>query len=892
MHFESHVVFFKIWLSMRFFNKWVRTSLFLIIFFTANSVFLLFAQTKELQKKEATAVRTNQNLEIDGKIDEAAWQQAEKITDFTNKDPVEGSEPNERIEVYILYDAHQLFIGARMYRRDCDAIRSFVSRRDNMGNSERIIISLDSYNNQMTAYSFALSATGVRADYYHASDSEGDRDYNYNPVWYGSSNIDSLGWTAEIAIPFSQLRFNNTGEIVFGLNINQYTPSSKEDSYWVMVPKSSIGWSSRFGKLRGISGIEQSSHIEIMPYMSSRLVIDRVNQDDHFFKKNAYTFGAGLDLKFGLSSNSTLDATINPDFGQVEADPARLNLTEFETHYEEKRPFFVEGNSLFEDTGINYYYSRRVGSPPRLPHNKYFVENINSTDILAAAKITSTTGDNLSLAAMSCVVNEKSARFIDTDNNSKFRKVVYPLSFYNIGRISKEFDEEGSNLGMILTSVNRGNNSLYTSDAYNKAAYSGGTDLNYYFADKKYKLQANFGFSHILASQKRIFELEQQTTQLFQRPDAKHLRLDSAATSLTGFIGQIAFYKSAGEHWLWNAGYYTESPGLNLNDFGILQHADEHRFSGLLKYRENSPSQLFYRYSFSLYSHYNTNYAGEKMSMPFEFYSSFTFHNYHSVEFSLSYYTKSWSDTKTRGGMMMALPPKIDWNIAYSTDYSKHYVLDMNIGSAASGYGDRQASGHISFEYKLMRWKFVSGINYTYSINPRQYLMTLDRNSAETYAKRYIFGKLRQNELSLSFKLNYSFTPDLTLEFYANPFVSQGKYLSFSELLGRNDLNMKTYGKFAGTSIYKDFGGDYLVKDKSEEFALPNSDFFYKAFTASAVLRWEYKPGCVFFGVWQIHNDDYVNHWQKITSQNAFDAATSPGINSFMLKLSYWLSAD
>ncbi len=856
--------------------------LFLIVL--SNSLFANYSADKV-----AVAVRIDAELTIDGLLDEVEWKLAKPVSGFIVKDPREGAEPEENTELYFLYNSRYLYIGARMFRKNPENIQSFVSRRDNMGNSERIIITLDTYNNKTTSFSFAVTATGVRADYYHSTDSEGDRDYNYNPVWTARTNIDSLGWTAEFRIPFNQLRFNNDDNLVWGLNANQYTPTNREDIYWVMIPKNQAGWSSRFGKLIGLNNIKQTSRMEFLPYVNFGLDVHREKNHDAnpFFKRDNRKFNAGLDFKMGVGPNITLDATINPDFGQVEADAAVVNLTEFETYFDEKRQFFIEGNKLFLNTGVNYYYSRRIGAAPQYHSGGLFQSIPVQSTILGAAKITGRSDKGASFAVLSSVTDEVFGRFVLDTSFVKSRKVVAPLSLFNIARISQEFDKQGSHIGGIITAVNRMNTET-TNLFYNDAAYSGGVDANFFFDDKKYFLSGNIGFSHIQGTKERMTIVQKQTTHLAQRADASHLSLDTNATYLTGFISALTFGKNTGKNWLWNVSYYSETPGLDFNDFGRLMHNDEISFSGTLRYRENTPTQVFHNYSFSLYSHYKMNWEYERMETPINFDVSLNFRSRNSLSFGLHHQTLSLSDTRTRGGWMAAIAPRNYYYISYSTDWSKPSRFSASANASHNTLNGETYGASSEYEMNIDRYKIVFGGGYDYNSDPQQYFTTL-QNGNNT---RYIFSHLKRNTISAKLRINYAFTPDLTLEYFATPFISSGKYLAFYEMTKRASLNYRQYGKTIDTFIEKDENNNYLITDGVDTFTLSNRNFLYRSFRSSMVLRWEYMPGSILYAVWQMNNNEDLKYYDRITGDDFFGSIIAPGINSFMIKFSYWFSPN
>jgi len=840
-------------------------------------------------EKIAIANKREGEIRIDGKLTEEDWFRAIPISDFTTKEPVEGGTPSERIEVRFLYDEDYLYIGARMERKNPEKIQAYVSRRDNMSNSERIIIILDTYNNKQTSVSFAVTATGVRADYYHATDNEGDRDYNYNPVWEARTNIDSLGWTAEYAIPFSQLRFPDEDTLVFGLNINQYTPTTQEDIYWVMIPKSQSGWASRFGKLVGIEGIRKTRRIEILPYISTTLERKPDIASNHpYIKEWDWKKSVGVDFKMGFGPNVTLDATINPDFGQVEADPSVVNLTEFEIYYDEKRPFFIEGDKLFKNTNAEYYYSRRIGAPPAYKLYSQYSNNPQFSTILGAAKITGRSSDGWSFAALTAFVDKEYAKDYDTLLQKKTQTVASPYSLYSVVRAQKELDASGSFFGAILTAVNRQNNEIHLHKYYNAAAYSGGIDWNIFLFDKTYSFYGNFGFSAINGTKERITIVQKSITQNFQRPDAKHLSVDTNARWLVGILGRVGFKKIAGEHWIWTAEYYTESPGLNFNDFGRLQHADEHKFYFGITYRENKPGDYLYSYYLNTYSSYIMNWDYEKIQHTIGMSYGVTFLNKYSVSGGFYYLPHYFSDTKTRGGMMVALSPSYNFYSSFSSDWSRpmQFSVDYNYswGLDNSEYSSIETSLYHNFD----RSKFSFGISYTDETDPNIYLGSRASNNAATYYKRYIFGEIKQNTLSTSFRFNYAISPDFTLESYFAPYFTNGKYLSFGEVQNRRNYTLKVYGKYPGTSI-EDEGNYYKISDGDESFVLGKQDFHFKSFRSSVVIRWEFLPGSQFYLVWQVNDAKYDNY-REIKLDDFSDLLGRKANHSFMMKISYWFA--
>lgn len=850
--------------------------------------FLMYVQIYA-NGKIAYVNKVTEKITLDGKLTEKDWINTPFVSDFTAKDPIEGAEPSQKIEVRFLYDEYYLYVGARIYRDNPSEIQAYVSRRDNMGNSERIIVTFDTYNNKQSSYSFAVTATGVRADYYHSTDSEGDRDYNFNPVWQARSNIDSAGWTAEMAIPFSQLRFSSYDSLTFGLNMNIYIPTTREDIYWVMIPKNQSGWSSRFGSLVGINHIRPTKRIEIVPYLSASLDHNpKISSDNPIEEHWEWNKSIGVDFKMGLGPNMTLDATINPDFGQVEADPAVVNLSEFEIFYEEKRPFFIEGDRLFKNTNSEYYYSRRIGAPPIYTPSSNYVSKPKFSTIITAAKLTGRISRGWSFAALSAFVDKENVVYQDTSTQKKSEIQASPYSFYNVFRSLRELDDNGSYIGAIATSVNRQIDKDYLKTYYNDAAYSGGIDWNIFFLEKTYSFYGNLGFSAITASKERITKLQKSITQNFQRPDAKHLSVDTNANWLTGFLGRVGLKKIAGDHWIWTAEYYTESPGLNLNDFGKLLHADEHKFYFGITYRENKPSEYLSSYYFNSYSSYGINWGGEKLYHTLGVSCGVTSINKHNLTTGFYYTPKHFSDTKTRGGIKIALAPSYNFYADASTDWSKPWQLglDYNYSWSLEDYSYHSFNPYYSVNYD--RSKVTYAVTYSKEVDPKIYIKSLANDNPATYFRRYILGKIEQETISASVRFNYAISPDFTLEIYMAPYISNGKYLSFGEVQNNNNYTLKVYGKYPNTSIEK-VGAYYKVIDNDKIFEISNQDFFFTSFRSSSVLRWEFLPGSLIYAVWQI-NDAKYDDFRKLSAKNFSDIVSNKAYHSIMIKISYWFS--
>jgi hypothetical protein len=408
-------------------------------------------------RKQAEAARVPSGaIRLDGRPDEEAWLRATPITDFVQKEPVEEAPPTDRMDVRFVYDDEALFVGARLYAADVSAVQAPLGRRDNGTQAEHILIELDTYLDRRTAYAFGVTASGVRLDHYHPGDSEATIDADFDPVWEARTSVDGQGWTAEMWIPLSQLRFNLRDRQVWGLNVHRWVASRNEAVYWVPVPRTGQGWSSLFGELRGIDAVAPRRRFEVVPYAagSSTLTGNRDPRDPFDDGKNLEG-RVGADVKVGFGSNLTLDATVNPDFGQVEADPAEVNLSAFETFFSEKRPFFLEGSRLLSDRGAVYFYSRRIGAAPVGPALGDFVDYPRTSTILSAAKLTGRLPSKTSIGLLGAVTGDRSARSFLAESSSIRRVRVAPVASYGVARVDQEFGPSASTAGLMVVALHR-----------------------------------------------------------------------------------------------------------------------------------------------------------------------------------------------------------------------------------------------------------------------------------------------------------------------------------------------------------------------------------------------------------------------------------------------------
>ncbi len=850
--------------------------------------------------KTARAVRiTGPAPKIDGLMDEAAWASAMPINDFVEKVPVEGAVPAFRTEVRILFDNDAVYVGARLLRPDPQNIPTAITRRDGTSNAEALVVSFDTYHDRRTAYSFSISSGGVRSDYYHGQDSQTDRQFEYDPIWTAKARVDTAGWTAEMRIPFSQLRFGARNQ-AWGFQIERSIPDKNADLYWVLIPRSrdQSGWSSFFGNLEGIEGVNTARGIEVVPYTAADVTVrghkDPANPFDQGFKGRA-----GADLKAGLGANLTLDATVNPDFGQVEADPAEVNLTAFETVFEEKRPFFVEGNEILTGRAQSflgrptYFYTRRIGASPHGGIDGDYVDQPRNTTILGAAKITGRLPSRLSVGILGAVTGREYARGFDLAGGGIRRAEVEPGAEYGVIRLQQEVGHQQSTLGMVLTGVHRGLGDAGGLDQLlARDAVTGGVDWRLRFQQGKYELTGWAGLSRVAGEAAGIDRVQRSSARYLQRPDLDYFHYDPLRRSLSGYTASVRADKNAGKLTLWGMQVGVKSPGFEINDIGQMARADAVDFNADLQLRDAVPNKVF-RYvqvGHSVAGQYD--FGAERQFLRFAQNSHFTFRNFYIANLGIQYTARAMSNSLTRGGPYMETPRAWALQAFLSSNQQARTVWNALVNRRTDELGGSATTVSAGITTRpSAQWEASLTPRYIRSTNAQQYVTALAGGSAATFGRRYVFAQIEQSTVAVQFRLNYAFTPNFTLQAYAEPFASSGRFYGFGELARARSFAVRTYGTAAGTTITSPSAGQYHVTDGSAAFDLSSPDFNVLSFRSNLVARWEWRAGSTLFLIWQQNREHILPNGDLVTPGSLWDATTAVGDNFFALKVSYWLKA-
>lgn len=868
-----------------------------------------FAQAQSLASaKQAHAARVaNDAIKLDGLLDEAAWRQATPITDFVQKEPDEGAAPRERTEVRIVYDDTSLYIGARMFSNNPAAIQAPMSRRDNVSEAEHLLVSLDTYHNRRTAYTFGVNASGVRLDQYHATDNELDADLTYDPVWQARAHRDEQGWTAEFWIPLTQLRFNESPNMVWGMNIRRYTPTLNEDDYWVGIARTDRGWASRFGELGGFEGVRPRRRIELYPYVAgASRVTGEGGTGNPFDDGKNLEARAGLDMNVALSTNLNLEATFNPDFGQVEADPAEVNLSTFETLFTERRAFFVEGNSLLQGPVNNYYYSRRIGARPTGPATGDFVDYPDTSTILAAGKLTGRLPSGLNLAVLTALTGEENARTYTRATDTIADVKVEPRTFWGVGRVLQEFGTERSTVSTLFTAVRRDLKPGEPLAALlTRRAYSGVADTLLRFGRNAYELDGLFAWSYISGDAAVIERTQRNVIHVLQRPDrVKGTPFDATRTSLGGTKGHLKLSKVTGEHWLWGSQFMFDTPEFDSLDMGRLVLAGDLNEWVNVNYRDTTPGR--YLRSFNINTQTGVTFffdrdLGRKYNWQQNY--NFTFLNFWRTAFNWTLNGRGQDPVLTRGGpsMQQARELQMDASLSNSASAQTRWTVKGVFERNEEGDYVRQVNGTFSMRPSPALQISLTP-DYKRERSTRQFITQRGGGRVENYGLRSIFGDIERSTMLMQMRLSYTFKPDLNLDFYAEPFAASGRYERIGELALARTRQVRFYGEdvgpdaggaglLPGDSLTRLSDGSWQVRDLGENFIVPNRDFKVQSFRSNLVLRWEWRPGTTLYVVWQQDRSQTTTASSTAGTRSLFGSFTAPGDNFFVVKTTYRIAA-
>ena len=832
-------------------------------------------------------------VRLDGRLDEPVWQRIPALSDFTQKEPTEGAAPSEHIEVRFAYNDEAVYVGARMYSRDPSTIQSPLGRRDLVSQAEHIFVSFDTYADRRTAYTFGVTASGVRLDRYHPRDEEEFTDVGFDPVWEAQTSIDAAGWSAELWIPFSQLRFNDRPEQTWGLNVMRFVPTRDEADYWVVVPRTERAWASRFGDLRGIQGVRPSRRIELLPVFVGSSTINATRAvDDPFDDGRNLESRIGTDLKMGLGPSLTLEATINPDFGQVEADPAEVNLSAFATRFPERRPFFTEGARLLTTPNQSkFFYSRRIGARPIGPASGDHVDYPDDATILFAGKVTGRLPSKTSIGILGAITDQEFAQIAEADSLGLTKIRVAPRTASSVARVQQEFGTLGSTFSAQLATMHRNmkaGDPLAALLARNAFTY--GADSLLRFKGGEYELVWAALGTHVTGEAAAITAIQLAPEHYMQRPDQDYSpRLDATRTSLSGFTQTLNFNRVSGRHWLFGVSSIYDTVAFEANQIGQMNGADGIQPGASITYRETQPGRIFRNYSIRLSQSNEWNHGWNRQTGSFQSTVNLMWVNFWTTSFSISRIFHGEDMRLTRGGPLMGTPH--GWNVNASFGNSATAQTRWTGGAGASenelGGTSRRANGTFAFR-PGPRWQLSVAPSYDRTTDAQQYVTTVDNGRPETFGSRYIFSYIERSTFAAELRMGFTLKPDLNLDVYAEPFAASGRYYDHGELLAPASMQRITYGT-AGTLLSVEPDGDRIVTAGNTTFRLANRDFNVRSFQSNVVLRWEWRPGSTLYAVWQQNRDAREGVGTRVGLADAFRSISAPGSNIFLVKTSFWI---
>ena len=844
------------------------------------------------------AARADGALRIDGVLDEPAWAQATPVTGFTQLDPEEGRPASEPTEVRVLITDDALVIGARLDDREPKKVIARLARRDDDVESDAFTVSIDSYHDHLTARRFRVTAAGAIRD--ASIGANGDEDLSWDAVWEAAAKTGPGGWVAEIRIPLSQLRYNVVADAVWGIQFERVIHRKAESSYFAFTPKKERGGISRYGHLEGLGRLPRARHLELLPYVTSRNE-RRDFPDQHPYRSSSdYFADAGLDLKYGLTSDLTLDLAVNPDFGQVEVDPAEVNLTAFETFFPERRAFFVEGADLFRfgrsramnNFGVpTIFHSRRIGRPPQRPFGVPNADIPEVTTIAGAAKVTGRTAGGWSIGLLDAITTTEQARFEDTLGVDR-RADVEPLTHYFAGRLKRDFNAGNTVVGLLGTAVNRRLDDPALESFLRRDAYLGGLDLQHAWADRRWALDAAVTGARVAGSEAAIDATQRSPLRYYQRPDHEdYATYDPTRTSLDGYGIDASIAKTSGNHWTGSLAYVSRSPGYEANDLGFSTRSDFRGFSQIVLYQENRPSRLLRNWVLYPYTNQMWNFDGDRVYDSYAVNGNGQFANYWPFEASLTLNRSVLDDRQTRGGPQGRSPENGNWYASLGSDTRRSWSVSVDYSHAwneAGGSGEFPALQLSLRPSPTLRLRFEPSFTATHALS--QYVQAVpDGDATATYGTRYVFATLDQRIASLVTRVDWTMTPRLSLQLYVQPLVVSGDYSSFKEFRRPGAFEFDVYGRHKGT-IARDPGGFYVVDPgNGATFAIGDPDFNFRSLLGNAVLRWEYRPGSTLYFVWQQSREEVEAIGDFEFGRDYRELLDHAPENVFAVKATWWL---
>jgi hypothetical protein len=860
---------------------------------------------------QATATRLTGTVQVDGRLDEPVWQTAPAVSQLVQFRPIEGGPPSQRTEVRVVYDDEAIYVGARMFDDKPAQIVARLARRDADTGSDYIMIQFDPYHNHNGDASFMLNPAGQRWD-------GGNGDVSWDPVWEGKAQVDSLGWTAEMRIPFSQLRFRPGSAEPWGFQIERYLNRSNESDLWSFWKSNESGGPSRWGHISGIqSPSKVPGRLELLPYVvTQREVHGDVDTSNPFLSSTEDLIRVGADFKYQVTSALTLSAAINPDFGQAEVDPAVVNLSAFETFFDEKREFFIEGRDKFgfgslwcftcsDVSSLSMLSTRRIGRNPQATALAFdrgdYVDVPDATTILGAAKLTGRTNKGWNIGVLDAVTAREKARVFDGTN--RFEQEVEPATNYFVTRVNRELAKGNLTVGGIFTSVIRSFEDDLLANRLNRHAEGAGLNTEYWWQNRQYHLIAQAAMTNISGEPAAILRAQRSSARYFQRPDRDGgsnglftSDYDSSLTSMRGYGTYVRMAKEGGD-WRWEASSNIRSPGFENNDIANLSRVDYMWWHGNINRRFTKPTKHYRFINFTFGAQAQNTFEGDLNSA--QVHGNAYYETPFFWEFSL--YTQHrpevYDERRTRGGPVVKIAGQQYTEFYVATDRRKNLYFEVfpSYSSTRDGGYNKGIGGTVTIK-PASNISVTLGPRYSQSLQTAQYITEVtDATRTDFYGKRYVFSDVDSKTLSMDTRLNVTFTPTMSLQLFAQPFISSNDFSEFKEFARPRDLDKVVYGRDIGTiqeTMIDDdphFTIDPDGAGPAASFNVRDPSFTFRSLRGNAVFRWEYIPGSTLFVVWTQDraSEEGVGDFDFGRDRRAlFD---SPANHVFLVKVNYWL---
>jgi hypothetical protein len=815
-----------------------------------------------------TAARASGPVAMDGRLSAAVWAAAPVITTLVQRDPDEGEAVSQPTEVRILYDDVALYVAARLD----GPVTYRLGRRDmDLLDSDWFGITLDSHHDHGTGFRFQVNPGGVQRDATVRMAGGGEvEDASWDAVWEVATAVTETGWTLEMRIPFSQLRFSPAAEQTWGLQIERIIGPRQERAHWSFQPKGQSGGVPTYGHLTGLRGAKPGRRLEALPFVVARgEYVDRGSNP--FRGDREHGVSVGMDLLYRLTSHLTVNAALNPDFGQVEVDPAVVNLGVYETFLPERRPFFVEGSQIFRFTGNtsggDLFYSRRIGRRPQVAPPTRAADVPDFTRILGAAKLSGRTPDGWSIGVLNAVTGRETGQFRHDGVDATM--TVEPLSNYFVTRLRRDANAGRSSMGGIVTAVNRDLSDPLLGPTLHSGGYTGGLDFRHAWGDRTWAVEGSVAGSHVTGSRAAITRTQRLSHHYFHRPDASHLDVDTTATSLTGYSVGASVARQAGHHWTGSLAAAVTAPSFEVNDIGFQTRTDRRDVQGVVTYSERQPGAVLRNWAATGVVRSETNFDGDRVMQMAVLQGHVRHLDYWGANIVLQHQRRSFDDRSTRGGPMMIRPGEVVLGASVNTDDRRPIVAGVNAAQLwnLEDGGGWEAGAQVNFRMSP-RWNLTVRPTFARIRMPAQYLATIpDAAASETFGARYVFAPLRLVQTDATIRLNVALQPRLTLEMFAQPLIVALDYDDPMTLAAPRTFEFEPF-----------------------EGAVPRLDRTLRSLRGNALLRWEWRPGSTLYVAWQ---QSRLGEGET----GAFSWTEGPGAlldarpdNIFVVKASYWLN--